>query len=225
METQLEQFDEEKQLLMRKHLQLVMEANKKVNLTRIDTFKEGLILHVEDSLSALLEMNSAPKGLYGDMGSGAGYPGIPLAIASGRKTVLIDSRQKKMKVVGEIIGELGLEDKVETFAGRAELLARKNPACFAVLTARALSQLSVLLELASPLLEKGGQLICYKAALEDSEMERALGIQRQVGMNLCSDRSFKLCGEYDRRILVFEKTGKSRIKLPRKEGEAQKNPL
>ena len=69
--------------LIEEHLRLVIDANEKINLTRIDSFDEGMLLHVEDSLAGLGELNQAPDGLYGDLGSGAGYPGIPLAIASG----------------------------------------------------------------------------------------------------------------------------------------------
>ena len=89
----------EKQNLIMKHLELVIEVNKSINLTRIDTKEDAMILHIEDSLEGIDEINASPDGLYGDLGSGAGYPGIPLAVATGRKTVLIDSRQKKMKTL------------------------------------------------------------------------------------------------------------------------------
>ena len=220
-----ETLPSQKQLLIKKHLDLVIEANKVVNLTRIDSFEEAMVLHVEDSLAGLQELNDAPSGLYGDLGSGAGYPGIPLAIASGRSAVLIDSRKKKMDVVGGIVRELGLDDQVETYAGRAELHARTQSKRYAALTARALSQLSVLLELASPLLQHGGVLICYKANLNEKELADARRVREQVGMRLDQDRSFMLNGEYQRRILVFSKYAESRIKLPRLEGFAQKHPL
>lgn len=215
----------EQQLLIKKHLNLVIEANKVVNLTRIDSVEEGMILHVEDSLSALEELNQAPSGLYGDLGSGAGYPGIPLAIASGRQTVLVDARKKKMDVLSSIIDELELSARVSTYAGRAELLARKQPKHFSVLTARALSQLPVLLELASPLLKMHGLLVCYKAQLSEAEFDDARRIQRLVGMELVNDRCFRLNGEFERRILTFEKYSIPQVSLPRQEGLAQKHPL
>ena len=157
---------------MDKHLELVIEANKTTNLTRIDSIDEAMTLHVEDSLSGLPEMNAAIEGLYGDLGSGAGYPGIPLAIATGRKTLLIDARQKKMNILASIIQELELGDQIDVYAGRAELLAKTRSGEFSVLTARALSKLSVLLELASPLLRKSGSLICYKSHIDDEELKR-----------------------------------------------------
>ena len=211
--------------LIEEHLRLVIAANEKINLTRIDSLDEGMLLHVEDSLAGLGELNQAPDGLYGDLGSGAGYPGIPLAIASGRQTVLIDARKKKMDVMQGIIEELGLVDRVSVFAGRAELLARTQSKRYAALTARALSQLPVLLELASPLLKQGGVLICYKANLSDEELDNAKRVRKLVGMSIQNDRSFTLGDGYKRRLLVFAKTDEPTVKLPRQEGIAQKHPL
>ena len=215
----------EEQGLIKKHLELVLEMNKRLNLTRIDDFDSGLVLHVEDSLAGLEELKNAPAGLYGDMGTGGGFPGIPLAIASHRQTVLIDARQKKMAALDSIINELGLAEKISTYAGRAELLARTQANTFSVLTARALSRLSVLMELASPLLPDNGVLICYKSHVEEDELADALRVQHIVGMQLAGDRTFTLAGEYQRRILTFKKIGKPKIKLPRLEGQAQKSPL
>ena len=78
-----------KEILLR-HLDLVIELNKKTNLTAITDRDEGIQLHIKDSLLGLQDLNDAPGGIYGDMGTGAGYPGIPLAVMSGRQTVLID---------------------------------------------------------------------------------------------------------------------------------------
>ena len=224
----MELFDSlslEQQAVINKHLELVMEANKTTNLTKIDTFEEALLLHVEDSLTGLKELEEAPVGLFGDLGSGAGYPGIPLSVATGRQTVLIDSRQKKMKILDGIIREIELSHQIETYAGRAELLARTQAEAFSALTARALAKLSVLMELASPLLRKGGHLICYKANLESSEYEHARCTQKATGLKIHSEREFKLGGVYSRKIIVFEKYATPEVKLPRLEGQAQKNPL
>ena len=77
--------------LLRRHLELVIEANKTTNITRIESMEEGMVLHVEDSLVGLPELEAAPAGRYADLGSGAGYPGIPLAVETGRETLLVDS--------------------------------------------------------------------------------------------------------------------------------------
>ena len=86
----------EKQNVLQRHLELVLKANETTNLTRISSAEQGTLLHIEDSLCGLPEIEDAPEGLYGDLGTGAGFPGIPIAVATGRKTVLVDSRKKKM---------------------------------------------------------------------------------------------------------------------------------
>ena len=111
------------------------------------------------------------------------------------------------------------------YAGRIEDLAKERKGQFSVLTARALSSLPSLMELASPLLKKGGRLICYKAQPTDEEVENALGIQELVGLRLECDQTFRLSDGSTRRIFVFEKTGAPRIKLPRRIVLAQKDPL
>lgn len=209
--------------LLKKHLELIIKANKTINMTRIETWDDGMLLHVYDSLVALPEVNNAPEGWYIDMGTGAGYPGIPLAIESGRKTLLVDSVKKKIAILDEIIKELHLTN-IETYAGRIEMLAKDKPCSFAVVTARALSRLSVLMELASPLLQTNGYLICYKAYIDKSELNHALNLQEKLGMDLISDRVTTIQDCY-RRIICFKKTKEPTLKLPRKVGFAQKKPL
>ena len=217
--------DEQKQLI-EQHLNLVIEKNKVVNLTRIDTVESGMLLHVEDSLSALEEFNDAIAGNYIDLGSGGGYPGLPLAIASQRKTVLLDARQKKVEVLNEIIAQLGLSHYVRAEHSRIEDYSRTHKGNYAVVTARALAQLSVLFELASPLLCRGGSLICYKAQLDESEIKHAKKIGKQTGMQITSKRDFVLSdGVTKRCIVVAKKMNNSSITLPRKDGFAQKKPL
>lgn len=209
--------------LLKRHLELVIEANKTTNITRISTWDEGMLLHVQDSLIGLPEVLDAPEGRLVDIGSGAGYPGIPLAIESGRNTLLADSVGKKTAILASMVEELSL-DHIEIYTGRIEDLARDQPSAFSVVTARALAQLSVLMELASPLLHKGGRLVCYKANVSDEELHHALVLQEQLGMKHVSDRMVSL-GENCRRIICFEKTGRPKMKLPRKTGMAQKRPL
>ena len=217
---------EKQRSLIEQHLALVMEYNEKINLTRIDDVEKGMLLHVEDSLSGLPEVQSAQDGCYLDLGTGGGYPGIPVAIATGRATLLVDARQKKIRVLDEIIASLGLTEQITTYAGRAETLAKQKAGQFAVITARAVSKLSVLMELASPLLMKGGSLVCYKAQLSNEELADAERVGKLVGMGMISDRSFVLSdNETQRRIVCYKKIGKPKVKLPRQEGFAQTKPL
>lgn len=212
--------------LMQRYLDSILEANKVTNLTRITDGKQARLLHIEDSLVGLPEVNEAPTGLYGDLGSGGGFPGVPLALATGRKTLLVDSVKKKMAIVQSALDDLSLSEQISTSNERIEDLPLEYKEKFAVLTARALSKLVSLIELASPLLKKSGRLVCYKAQLSSEELEEALAVQDLVGMKMISQREICLSdGETTRTIVVFEKIGKSRIKLPRRIGLAQKQPL
>lgn len=212
--------------LMQRYLDSILEANKVTNLTRITDGEQARLLHIEDSLVGLPEVNKAPTGLYGDLGSGGGFPGVPLALATGRKTLLVDSVKKKMAIVQSALDDLSLSEQISTSSERIEDLPLEYKEKFAVLTARALSKLVSLIELASPLLKNGGRLVCYKAQLSSEELEEALAVQDLVGMKMISQREICLSdGETTRTIVVFEKIGKSRIKLPRRIGLAQKQPL
>ena len=212
--------------LMQRYLDSILEANKVTNLTRITDGEQARLLHIEDSLVGLPEVNEAPTGLYGDLGSGGGFPGVPLALATGRKTLLVDSVKKKMAIVQSALDDLSLSEQISTSSERIEDLPLEYKEKFAVLTARALSKLVSLIELASPLLKNGGRLVCYKAQLSSEELEDALAVQDLVGMKMISQREICLSdGETTRTIVVFEKIGKSRIKLPRRIGLAQKQPL
>ena len=219
-------MDERQLDLMYQYLDLILEANKTTNLTRITDHDEAKLLHIEDSLVGLPEVDDAPAGMYGDLGSGGGFPGVPLALASGRQTLLIDSVKKKMTLVQQVLDELGLSAQISTFDGRIEILGQQQPRSFAVLTARALSRLVALLELSSPLLIKGGRLVCYKAQVAEDELKEARAVESLLGMRLISCRDTILSDDEPRRtILVFEKVGKAQLKLPRRVGLAQKSPL
>ncbi|WP_296011037.1 16S rRNA (guanine(527)-N(7))-methyltransferase RsmG [uncultured Adlercreutzia sp.] len=208
------------------YLEKVLEANKITNVTRITDADTARILHIEDSLVGLPEVQDAPEGLLGDLGSGGGFPGVPLALATGRPTVLVDSVGKKMALVHSLLEEMGLDEQIETSSERIEDLGRFRSGEFSVVTARALSKLVSLLELAAPLLKMGGRLVCYKAKVSEEELDDALRIEELVGMKLVSRRETVLSDrETARTILVFEKVSRPKLKLPRRVGLAQKQPL
>ncbi len=215
----------EQRKLLDEHLRLVIEKNKTLNLTRITSWDKGQILHIEDSLLGLSAINQAPEGRYVDIGTGGGFPGIPLAITTGRETLLVDSVGKKVKALDSIIQDLTLEGCIETFNGRVEELAKTQPRSFAVVTARALSSLPSLLELSSPLLYKGGHLLCYKAQPNKDEVEQAILLEKKLGMKLITIFEGYLSDNQSHRILyVFEKIHDAEVSLPRRSGMAQRKP-
>ena len=207
------------------YLRSILEVNKTINLTRITSEDEGLVSHLEDSLTGFPYIQDAPQGLYGDLGTGGGFPGVPLGVTSGRKTILVDSVKKKAKALNDIIERLGLGASFEVYPGRIEDLALEQGGEFSVLTARALSSLASLLELASPLLCVGGRLVCYKARPSEDELTQASKIEEFLGMKKILSESFALSDNSQRCILVYEKVDQPHIKLPRRVGMAQKSPF
>lgn len=211
--------------LMDEYLKKLLIVNETINLTRVTDLQQAKLLHIEDSLSVLEEMSAAPEGLYGDLGSGGGFPGVILALATGRETILIDSVKKKMDAVSRIIEEMDIEN-IRTMKERIEDITIQYPNTFSVLTARALSSLPSLMELSSPLLIHNGILIAMKSHVSEDELSQAKTIQKKTGMRLIKSRDFYLSdNETYRSIYVFEKYKKPDIKLPRKIGMAQKHPL
>lgn len=206
-----------------KYLENVLEANKKINLTNITDLEEAKVLLLEDSLAVLEELNEAPKGIYGDLGSGGGFPGVPLGIASNRKTVLIDSVTKKMNAVKAILNQMNITN-IDVCPKRIEELSLEKPNSFNVLTAKGLSQIPSLLELASPLLEKNGLLIALKSREENSFDDDSL--KEKLGMRLVKERQYNLSDkDLFRKVFVFEKYKDPEIDLPRRNGLAQKRPF
>jgi 16S rRNA (guanine527-N7)-methyltransferase len=155
--------------LLMQHLLYLIEENKTHNLTTIRTIRDGLITHVEDSLTTLPELEQAPAGTLADLGSGTGYPGIPLALISERPTTLIEATQKKANFLCSVVSQTGLDDLISVEAQRIEVVAIQNRETFQAVTARALSELSVLIELAVPLLAQNGLLIAYKGIPSQQE--------------------------------------------------------
>jgi 16S rRNA (guanine527-N7)-methyltransferase len=200
--------------------------NDKVNLTSIKNEDTALVLHVEDSLIGLPFIKMAPEGKMVDIGTGGGFPGIPLAVVGNRKCTLVDAREKKIRVLDEFIKAQRLEELLSTQSARAEELALLENGTHAAVTARALSSLPVIMELASPLLTLEGLLIAYKGNLTEEETQNAQRLQEKLGLTIVATETFTLSDkESQRTLVVFEKNKEAEIKLPRRPGMAQKKPL
>ena len=213
--------------LLLKHLDLVIAKNKELNLTRIDSIEDGIYLHVIDSLLCTRKL-SRVQGIESvlDLGTGGGFPGIPLAIMLDTKVTLLDSIQKKVSAVDGFIHALGLDDRCSAKCSRSEDLARTAPESFDLVVSRAVAQLNVLIEYASPLLATDGMLCALKANLSDDELATASASADICGMTIESQESFNLPQDYGHReILFIRKTGASSIPLPRRNGMATKRPL
>ena len=208
---------------MLRHLEWLLLTNETMNLTSVAA-EDAIRLHLLDSLSALSDLATAPAGPVLDLGTGGGLPGIPLAIATGREFVLLDSVKKKAAALRQYVESEGLSARVED--RRAEEYAEGHAGDFACVVARAVSSLPSLVELASPLLQHDGVLLCLKGRLDEAERERGLRAADQCGLSEYSMRHLRLPGgEESRTIVGYRKTGASMVALPRRVGLAQKRPL
>lgn len=221
----LEATDDQIGLLLR-HLDLVITKNKVLNLTRITNPEEAVYLHVVDSLLPLKTGLFSHKTSFVDIGTGAGYPGIPLGIVSGASGLLIDSVAKKVAAVSEFIDELDLTSSLSARAVRAEDLARTKSSSFDVVIARAVAQTNTLIEYAAPLLKSQGSLVVCKSNPTDEELSLANNAASICGMANVSRETFELPqGLGHREILTYKKVSKPKIKLPRRTGLAKHSPL
>lgn len=208
-----------------RHLDLVIEANQTMNLTRILNLDDAVILHILDSLVLLPYINLAPQGSLLDMGTGAGFPGIPLTIASGRHATYIDSVGKKVNAVNSFIGSLGLKH-ARAIHGRLEEYARSHKKEFAVVTARALAPLPTLIEYAAPFVKDKGLFVITKGNPSDEEIHSGEAVAKICGFSCVADDSIELPRELGHReFIVLKKTHKATVSLPRANGTAKKNPL
>lgn len=220
------QLDPGKLAVMMRHLDWVLETTRSLNLTTITDPTEAVRLHIIDSLVAAPEVLAAPAGPMLDMGTGGGFPGIPLALLSDRNTHLVDSVRKKVEALRRFLVQENLDSWISVSATRVEELQIPRTGLFGVVTARALSALPSLVELASPLLADGGRFVALKARPDAEEMRRAEAVASVVGMQVLSVRSTAVPGGDEARVIVtMEKVGRARVALPRRVGMAQRNPL
>ncbi len=209
-----------------RHTEWVVETSKTTNLTAIKQIDDALRLHLVDSLSALVEVEGAPEGPLLDIGTGGGYPGLPLALASSRRGLLLDSVAKKVTLVADFLTENGLTGTLGTRGIRAEQLAMEQPGEFAVVVARAVAPLPSLVELASPLLMKGGLLVALKGDPKTEEIDAGARVAAKTGMAETSVRRFVLPDSAEKRsVFAYKKKGRPSVRLPRAVGKAQNQPL
>jgi len=218
-ERQLDQF--------LRYQQELLDWNTRINLTAITDPEEVLLRHFLDSLSLLLVYDRAETCLL-DIGTGAGFPGLPLKIVRPQwQVVLLEATGKKVAFLQHIIEALQLKDVV-ALHGRAEELAHKAGyrASFDVVTARAVASLPTLLEYAAPFCRVGGQIILPKKGDLVEELAQGKRAARQVGAALKDDVPVTLPGLEDgRRLLVWEQVRKCPAQFPRSGAAMAKRPL
>ncbi|HHV09212.1 MAG TPA: 16S rRNA (guanine(527)-N(7))-methyltransferase RsmG [Clostridiales bacterium] len=209
------------------YYELLVERNKVMNLTAITEFREVIIKHFIDSLS-IVKFRPLTNERILDVGTGAGFPGIPLKIVyPDIELVLLDSLNKRLVFLKDVIEKLGL-DKVQTLHGRAEDYGKdtKHREKYDLCLSRAVAKLSSLVEYCLPYVKKGGFFISYKSGIIAEELSFSKNALNILGGTLDQVKEFILPGtDIERSLVVIRKTSPTPKNYPRSAGKPSKEPL
>ena len=208
------------------YMELLREWNEKINLTAI-TDEEGILVkHFFDSCSISEFVDNNSKII--DIGTGAGFPGLPLKIVNDTLNLtLVDSLNKRIKFLNEVKNKLGLKN-VETVHGRAEDVGIDNKyrEKYDFVVSRAVAELRILVEYLLPLVKVGGKVIAMKGPNIDEEVENAKKAVKLLGGEIERIESFRLGNtDNERTVIIIKKIKNTESKYPRKAGIPRKNPL
>ena len=222
------QYDERTIETFNSYRSFILEWNEKVNLTAIKDPEEFEVKHFMDSISICEEDPFIKADSIIDVGTGAGFPGIPLAILfPGKNFVLIDSLNKKIRILEEAADKLGLHN-VRFCHGRAEDLGhqKEHREVYDLCVSRAVAELSILSEYCLPFVKPGGYFAPYKTGQTKDEVNQAEQAMRALGGTFERTAAFHLPGwSPDHTIFWIKKEKKTPSKYPRKAGTPSKNPL
>jgi 16S rRNA (guanine527-N7)-methyltransferase len=217
---QLEQFE--------LYYRLLVEWNEKMNLTAITEKSQVYLKHFYDSISLSFFLNMNEVSTLADIGSGAGFPSVPLKIVFPHlKLTIIDSLNKRVQFLKHVSDELGLRES-NLVHSRAEDAGRNTSYrdSFDLVTARAVARLNVLCEFCLPFVRQGGTFAAMKGSDAAGEIEEAAYALRELRGQVKADHPFELPIEQSsRHIIIVEKLGKTAAKYPRKAGLPLKQPL
>lgn len=207
-----------------RYMNILLEWNEKINLTAITEQNDIILKHFIDCLTILKYFENNKNVI--DVGTGAGFPGIPISIMrDDLDFTLLDSLNKRILFLNEVVESLNL-DNVENIHGRAEEFAKNHREMFDYATSRAVANLSTLAEYLLPFVKIGGKCICMKGPEAENEIENAKFAINELGGKIVNVD--KIClpdSDISRTIIIIEKVNNTPKKYPRKPGTPSKQPL
>ncbi|HEU0244087.1 MAG TPA: 16S rRNA (guanine(527)-N(7))-methyltransferase RsmG [Candidatus Limnocylindrales bacterium] len=210
------------------HVRLLLAWTAAINLTAIRDPADVARLHVLDSLAAAPLLRARGIRRLLDIGSGGGFPGIPLAAALGSdRTLLVDSVGKKVRFLETVITATGLERRVAAEARRSETIAHdpRDREAWPAVTARAVASLAELVELGLPLVAPGGVLVAWKRHPVDDELATAHGALRALAAGRPQVQRVRVPGLEDHRLVIVPRDGPIDARYPRDPAERRRRPL
>ena len=211
-----------------RYYELLVDWNRRMNLTGITEFQEVVQKHFIDSLSLVKAAKLSSVETLIDVGTGAGFPGLPLKIVFPHlKVTLLDSLNKRIQFLDHVIEQTGLEG-VQTIHGRAEDQAKPGMLreSFDLCVSRAVANLSTLCEYCIPFVKIGGAFVSYKSGEVQEELDQARSALFLLGGKLEDCLTFWLPqSEIGRSLITIGKVGGTPKKYPRKSGLPSKSPL
>ena len=199
----------------------MVKQNEVMNLTGITDDKGVANLHLLDSLTVMASADLAGKTLI-DVGCGAGFPGVPLAIASGAKVTLLDSLGKRMKWLETCLPQLGIEAECVTARAEEAISTRRERYDFA--TSRAVARLNILLELTAPYVKVGGAVLAMKGTAAREELAECGNAMKKLGLKLEAVKEFPIDGT-NHAVIVLRKVAPTPKQYPRRFAKIKQSPL
>ena len=199
----------------------MVKQNEVMNLTGITDGRGVANLHLLDSLTVMASADLSGKTLI-DVGCGAGFPGVPLAIASGARVTLLDSLGNRMKWLETVLPQLGIE--AECITARAEEAVATRREHYDYATSRAVARLNILLELTAPYVRVGGAVLAMKGAAAKEELAECTGAMKKLGLKLEEVKEFPIDGT-NHAVIVLRKTAPTPKQYPRRFAKIKQSPL
>ena len=199
----------------------MVKQNEVMNLTGITDDKGVARAHLLDSLTVMASADLQGKTLI-DVGCGAGFPGVPLAIASGARITLLDSLGKRMKWLESCLPQLGIE--AECITARAEEAVSTRRESYDFATSRAVARLNILLELTAPYVKVGGAVLAMKGAAAREELAECGNAMKKLGLKLEEVKEFPIDGT-NHAVIVLRKIAPTPKQFPRRFAKIKQAPL